>query len=56
MLRKADAYDPALDLFARVLRESPRDSQALDGLVRAAVPIGRTAFARDHPGSWRPTR
>ncbi|HTM33644.1 MAG TPA: fused MFS/spermidine synthase [Vicinamibacterales bacterium] len=47
MLRKADAFDPSVDLFARVLRESPRDRQALDGLVQAAVPIGRIAFARD---------
>jgi tetratricopeptide (TPR) repeat protein len=47
MLRKADAFDPAVDLFARVLGESPRDRQALDGLVQAAVPVGRVAFARD---------
>ena len=47
MLRKADAFDPAVDLFARVVGESPRDRQALDGLVQAAVPVGRIAFARD---------
>jgi tetratricopeptide (TPR) repeat protein len=47
MLRKADAYDPAVDVFARVLRQSPRDRQALQGLVQAAVPVGRIAVARD---------
>jgi spermidine synthase len=47
MLRKADAYDAAVDVFARVLRQSPRDRQALQGLVQAAVPVGRIALARD---------
>jgi spermidine synthase len=47
MLRKADAFTPAVDLYARVLQQAPRDRAALEGLVRASVPIGRTAFARD---------
>jgi spermidine synthase len=46
MLYRADGYAPALDLFARVLDRDPRDREALDGLVRASVPLGRTAYAR----------
>jgi tetratricopeptide (TPR) repeat protein len=47
MLQKADAYAPALELFVRVLDQSPRDRAALEGLVRSSVPLARTAFARD---------
>jgi Flp pilus assembly protein TadD len=36
-----------MDLFARALQQAPRDRKALDGLVRAAVPIGRTPEARN---------
>lgn len=46
MLYRADGYAPAMDLFVRALQHAPRDRQALDGLVRAAVPLGRTAEAR----------
>ena len=38
---------PALDLFVRILERSPRDRRALDGLIRAAVPLGRSPYARD---------
>ena len=47
MLYRADAYAPAMDLFARVLQQAPGDKKALDGLVRSAVPVGRTAAARE---------
>jgi tetratricopeptide (TPR) repeat protein len=47
MLYRADAYATALQLFARALEQDPRDRQALDGLMRAAAPIGRTGYARE---------
>jgi spermidine synthase len=47
MLYRADAYAPALDLFSRVLERDPRDQKALDGLMRAATPLGRTGYARE---------
>jgi spermidine synthase len=46
MLYRAGGYAPALDLFARALERDPRDREALDGLVRASVPLGRTPYAR----------
>ena len=46
MLDEADAYEPAFALFARTLESSPRDQAALDGLVRTAIPLGRSAAAR----------
>jgi spermidine synthase len=46
MLYRADSYAPAMELFARALRQAPADRRAMDGLVRASVPIGRTAEAR----------
>ena len=47
MLYRADAYARALELFTRVLERAPRDRQALDGLMRAATPLGRTGYARE---------
>ena len=47
MLYRADGYAPALDLFVRIVERSPRDRRALDGLIRAAVPLGRAPYARD---------
>jgi len=47
MLHRADAYAPALELFVKVLRQSPRDRQALDGLVQTSVPVAQTGFVRD---------
>ena len=47
MLYRADGYAPALNLFVRIVERSPRDRRALDGLIRAAVPLGRAPYARD---------
>jgi spermidine synthase len=47
MLYRADAYAPALELFSRVVERDPRDQEALDGLMRAATPLGRTGDARE---------
>lgn len=47
MFLRADSYAPALDHFLRAAQSNPRDTAALDGLVRASVPLGRTPFVRD---------
>jgi spermidine synthase len=47
MLRRADAYGAALELFVKALRQSPRDRQALEGLVRTSVPVAQTGFVRN---------
>lgn len=46
MLLQADALRPAYDDFVRALDQRPDDGRALDGLIRAATPIGRTADAQ----------
>jgi len=45
MMFKADAHAAAYDDFDRALGLDPTDSQALDGLARAAIPGGQTAQA-----------
>jgi spermidine synthase len=47
MLFRADSYGPALESFGRAVDQSPRDAGALDGIVRASTPVGRTASARE---------
>jgi spermidine synthase len=46
MLLRADAARPAYEDFARAAAADPTDAAALDGLIRAAAPIRRTADAR----------
>jgi spermidine synthase len=47
MLFRADSYGPAFDGFVRAVELSPRDAAALDGMVRASPPMGRTAATRE---------
>ena len=47
MLLRADAYRPAYDDFARALELDPTDTDALDGLIRAAAPLHRANDARE---------
>jgi spermidine synthase len=46
MLLHADAFRPAYDHFVRAVQMDPNDSRALDGLIRASVPMQRTAETR----------
>jgi spermidine synthase len=46
MLLQADAFRPAYEDFARAVEMDPTDTKALEGLVRAAAPLHRTADAR----------
>lgn len=41
MLLRANAYQMAYDAFSRAIERDPRDEQAFEGFVRAAVPAGR---------------
>lgn len=46
MLLNADGFRPAYDSFVRALHSDPGDSQALDGLLRAAAPQNRQSDAQ----------
>ena len=46
MLLQADAFRPAYDQFVKAIEMDPTDARTLDGLIRAAAPLGRTAEAR----------
>jgi len=48
MLRRADSYQSASEMFVRALQKNPRDAAALDGLVRASAPLGRGAETRSY--------
>ncbi|MGE3887383.1 MAG: fused MFS/spermidine synthase [Vicinamibacterales bacterium] len=47
MLLQADSYGPAVDSFSRAVELNPTDAAALDGLIRASAPAGRTATTRE---------
>ncbi len=47
MFLESDSYAPAYAYFQRAIELNPRHLAALDGLVRASVPLGRVATARD---------
>jgi spermidine synthase len=47
MFFQADSYAPAYAYFQRAIEFNPRHLPALDGLVRASVPLDRVAAARD---------
>ena len=46
MLLRADAFRPAYDSFVQAVSLDPTDERSLEGLIRAAAPIRRTADAR----------
>jgi spermidine synthase len=46
MMFNADAYRPAFEDFSRALALDPRDTNAIDGLVRTSVPANRRSDAR----------
>ncbi len=48
MLRRADSHRAAYEAFLRALDGNPRDPVALDGLVNASAPLGRSADARSY--------
>ena len=58
MLLEADGYAPALrPLRPRSLELNPAITAALDGLIRAAVPLGQAADGARRPDDgWPPTR
>jgi tetratricopeptide (TPR) repeat protein len=46
MAQQADAYRTASAHFTRAIERDPEDREALDGLVRASAPLGKTADTR----------